>query len=72
MASRDTQDEVQEWIMKVERLAKAEGGHLEWRTQRLSPGGLPGMSGPGVGPWLVHTLRCHYGAAAAAALSEAA
>eukprot|EP00974_Lingulodinium_polyedra_P053447 5134999-Lingulodinium_polyedra.AAC.1 len=26
MASRDTQDEVQEWIMKIGSLAKAEGG----------------------------------------------
>eukprot|EP00974_Lingulodinium_polyedra_P013800 1338409-Lingulodinium_polyedra.AAC.1 len=26
--------------MKIGSLAKAEGGHLEWRAQRLSPGRL--------------------------------
>eukprot|EP00974_Lingulodinium_polyedra_P074999 7268066-Lingulodinium_polyedra.AAC.1 len=30
------------------------------------------MTGPGVGPWLAHALRCHDAPAAATALNEAA
>eukprot|EP00974_Lingulodinium_polyedra_P123816 11188202-Lingulodinium_polyedra.AAC.1 len=58
--------------MKIQLLAWGEQGHLEWRTQLLAPGRLPGMTGPGVGPWLVHTLRCHHAPTAAAALCETA
>eukprot|EP00974_Lingulodinium_polyedra_P047388 4547745-Lingulodinium_polyedra.AAC.1 len=59
LASRDTQDEVQEWIMKIQSLAWAEQGRQEWRTHLLAPGpGLgwdPGLCTPCVAT--THRLR---------------
>eukprot|EP00974_Lingulodinium_polyedra_P000790 75090-Lingulodinium_polyedra.AAC.1 len=58
LASRDTRNEVLEWVHEVQRLAWREGGNLDWRTRPLRPGGIPGMTGPGIGKWAAHTLRC--------------
>ena len=61
------------WLTRLQRLADREpGGNLEWHTDRYLPGGQPGMTGEGVEPVAVHTLRCRRATAAWRLLSEAA
>eukprot|EP00974_Lingulodinium_polyedra_P039005 3737637-Lingulodinium_polyedra.AAC.1 len=48
LASRATQHQVEAYLTHLGHSAEREGGVLEWHTQILWPGGMPGMTGAGI------------------------
>eukprot|EP00974_Lingulodinium_polyedra_P007960 758102-Lingulodinium_polyedra.AAC.1 len=58
--------------MELSRMATYQGGTLEWYTQTIWPGSLPFMTGEGVEPYAVRTVRALDAPGALGGLRQAA